>query len=185
METSWSKDGESLPYHEELLVISNVTKGDEGSYSCLVTSPLDSASMAWAVQVVDPAFITHFTDYRLVLEGQAVELPCSASGQPSPSVAWSREEEVVEAGEEGSLSWTSVTAADSGDYRCQATNLAGTDTKVSLPPTWPYYPHLYLSDGLPGGGLPHLPAPGPPAGGGARRRPACHTGVQGHLSPPH
>ena len=67
IETRWSKDGESLPYQEELLLISNVTSEDEGSYSCLVTSPLDSATQDWEVAVVDPAFITHFTDYRLFL----------------------------------------------------------------------------------------------------------------------
>jgi hypothetical protein len=131
METSWRKDGESLPFHQELFVIANVSVGDEGSYSCLVTSPLDHATQEWQVAVVDPAFLTHFTDYRLVLEGAAVQLPCQASGVPPPSVAWSREGGALESGPDGSLSWEAVGPGDAGEYQCQATNTAGTDIKVA------------------------------------------------------
>ena len=90
-------------HRQELLLISNVSVDDEGSYSCLVKSPLDSATQEWQVlpspstsritititiiwchqlcshktlhtkvSVVDPPFIIHFTDFRLVLDGEKV-----------------------------------------------------------------------------------------------------------------
>ena len=130
VETSWSKDGQALDYHQELLVIANVTVGDEGSYACVVTSPLDSATQDWQVEVVDPAFITDFLDYLLVLEGEAVELPCGATGIPEPSVAWSREgEEVVAEG--GVVEWEAVAKEAAGGYTCTATNSAGTDSRTA------------------------------------------------------
>ena len=71
-----------------------------------------------------------------VTEGDNVTLSCNASGNPVPSISWTRNGSLLnssvprisfEAGNR-QLTITNVNRADSGEYRCVADNSEGNDT---------------------------------------------------------
>jgi len=77
--------------------------------------------------VVSPATLT-------VNEGGTASFQCSASGNPEPSVAWSKlnsqskiSQSAVSAGK---LELKHVTGNDTGLYQCSATNILGDSRKV-------------------------------------------------------
>ena len=69
-----------------------------------------------------------------LLPGQSAVLDCSASGNPSPSISWTRNGQAInfaslptiEIASNGSLILTEVTGAEKGNYSCKAVNQAGT-----------------------------------------------------------
>ena len=71
-----------------------------------------------------------------VIEGQNVNLFCNASGNPVPTITWTRNGSVLTSsvlrisfGEESKdLKITSINRADSGEYRCVANNSEGNVT---------------------------------------------------------
>ena len=67
-----------------------------------------------------------------VVEFNPLILPCPAEGTPRPQITWFKNGQPVTGKElglalldDGSLEITSAQAGDSGDYRCQAENIAG------------------------------------------------------------
>ena len=63
-----------------------------------------------------------------VTEGGNVTLFCNASGMPSPSVSWIK----VGGGEltnRSELVFTNINRSEAGEYRCEASNLCGNDSK--------------------------------------------------------
>ena len=71
-----------------------------------------------------------------VNEGDTAVLDCNATGNPPPTVSWFHSSlPIPEAGDtrihqtvNGSLIVTSVRGGDEGEYVCQATNVAGSET---------------------------------------------------------
>ena len=71
-----------------------------------------------------------------VIEGQIVNLFCNASGNPVPTITWTRNGSVLTSsvarisfGAEGKeLKITSINRADKGEYRCVANNSEGNVT---------------------------------------------------------
>ena len=66
-------------------------------------------------------------------DGASVELECTATGDPQPKIEWSRDSIPIHYSvqyvlkEDGSLLLPNVTANQSGYYKCQASNYAGTE----------------------------------------------------------
>jgi len=77
--------------------------------------------------VVSPATLT-------VNEGGSASFQCSASGNPGPSVAWSKLNSQSKlsqsAASAGTLELKDVTGSDTGLYQCSATNILGDSRKV-------------------------------------------------------
>ena len=68
-------------------------------------------------------------------EGTKVDVTCNATGKLKPTVTWFREgsSKVYSAGEgSATLSFSSVSRSDAGQYRCKANNTAGTDETGAL-----------------------------------------------------
>ena len=68
-------------------------------------------------------------------EGTKVDVTCNATGIPTPTVIWLKEgSSKVHSTGEGSatLSFSSVSRSDAGQYRCKANNTAGTDKTGAL-----------------------------------------------------
>ncbi len=63
-----------------------------------------------------------------MIEGDALSLRCEVSGDPMPNVTW-----ITESNDKHSdgnvLNFTSITRDDTGDYRCEAKNRCGKETK--------------------------------------------------------
>lgn len=70
-----------------------------------------------------------------VTEGDNVTLSCNASGDPLPTITWTRDGSVLNSSvprinlgaESRELTITNISRADSGEYRCVANNSEGTN----------------------------------------------------------
>ena len=67
----------------------------------------------------------------LLDEGDTLEITCTASGNPKPSITWRRSEGAIVLGRTGKLTKNNVKPGDSGNYECVAKNEVGLSrTKV-------------------------------------------------------
>ena len=68
-----------------------------------------------------------------VLSGSSIVITCSADGFPTPSVAWTKGEQLIHKSNE--LTIVNATESDSGDYLCTAMSEIGSDqesTKITV-----------------------------------------------------
>ena len=69
-----------------------------------------------------------------VNEGGAASFQCSASGNPEPTVVWSKldnQSDIIQSADSGGmLELNKVTGYDSVVYQCSATNILGSSQKV-------------------------------------------------------
>nr|KAG5703598.1 hypothetical protein BaRGS_000983 [Batillaria attramentaria] len=135
------------------LMVSNVEESDAGSYSCIPYSALGEGTQSRFVQVIvrDPPYFTlrPLPQYQRQV-GQAVVLPCAASGTPTPSIAWRKVRgkidvsgaRVTQAG--GNLTISSTIKEDHGKYECVASNTIATiieATELRIVNTTPHAPY--------------------------------------------
>ncbi|XP_020954754.1 neogenin isoform X14 [Sus scrofa] len=119
------------------LVISNATEGDEGLYRCIVEGggPPKYSDEAELKVLPDPEVVPNLVFLKqpsslVRVIGQSAVLPCVASGLPTPTIRWMKNEEAldVESSERlvllagGSLEISDVTEDDAGTYFCIADN---------------------------------------------------------------
>ena len=75
-----------------------------------------------------------------VIEGDNVTLSCNASGNPEPTISWTRDGSLVSSGDQRisfeagnrQLTITNVNRTDSGQYLCVADNSEGNDTSNAI-----------------------------------------------------
>ena len=75
-----------------------------------------------------------------VIEGDNVTLSCNASGNPEPTISWTRDGSLVSSGDQRisfeagnrQLTIRNVNRTDSGEYRCVADNSEGNDTSNAI-----------------------------------------------------
>ena len=67
-----------------------------------------------------------------VLEKTQVQMNCTASGVPAPSISWHKEDNSNFSGQGGLLMFPRVALTDSGVYTCRTVNKAGQDTRTTV-----------------------------------------------------
>lgn len=131
----WVKEGGPLPpghsVHDGVLRIQNLDQNCQGTYVCQAQGPWGQAqaSAQLVVQALPSVLINIRTSVQSVVVGHAVEFECLALGDPKPQVTWSKvggrlRPGIVQSG--GIVRIARVELADAGQYRCTATNAAGT-----------------------------------------------------------
>ncbi|KAF4017080.1 hypothetical protein G4228_009334 [Cervus hanglu yarkandensis] len=120
-----------------MLVISNATEGDGGLYRCMVESggPPKYSEEAELKVLPDPGATSNLVFLKqpsslIRVIGQSAVLPCVASGLPTPTIRWMKNEETVDTESSGrlvllaggSLEISDVTEDDAGTYFCIADN---------------------------------------------------------------
>ena len=102
-------------------------KGEIGPAGMPGTKGEPGESVSSPTIVVSPATLT-------VNEGGSASFQCSASGNPEPTVAWSKLDSQSKIAQSavsgGKLQINRVTKTDSGSYQCAATNIMGDSRKV-------------------------------------------------------
>ena len=115
------------------LTINNLTMSDAETYSCRVTTPLDSVSEDWVVDIVYPPTILNLEPSKIVLLGSLAVLSCETNGSPAPTVTWLHNNSVVPSSdleESGRLVLDRVDLHQAGEYTCRAHNQYGTEQKT-------------------------------------------------------
>ncbi|CAF3402562.1 unnamed protein product [Rotaria socialis] len=119
----------------QVLQINQLRNDDAGVYTCVAENSLRRIVASTDVRVQDPIpplfsrRMSNVTTY----DGASVELECTATGDPQPKIEWSRDSIPIHYSiqyvlkEDGSLLLPNVTANQSGYYKCQASNYAGTE----------------------------------------------------------
>ncbi|XP_049697575.2 hemicentin-1 [Helicoverpa armigera] len=146
--TVWTKDMHPIVFTDNILlnntnelVIQKATAYDSGTYTCNVTSSVGSTQKNFTLVVYDPPSILPSSSDPIqeVLEGQAVELPCSAQGVPAPFVQWTingqplfRQRMYVD--EYGLRFVANLT--DFGEYTCTAKNIHGNTSITYMLHVW-------------------------------------------------
>ncbi|XP_039710566.1 basement membrane-specific heparan sulfate proteoglycan core protein isoform X7 [Pteropus medius] len=131
----WIKEGGQLPpghsVQDGVLRIQNLDQSYQGTYICQAHGPWGQAqaSAQLVVQALPSVLINIRTSVQTVVVGHAVEFECLALGDPKPQVTWSKvggrlRPGIVQSG--GIVRIAHVELADAGQYRCSATNAAGT-----------------------------------------------------------
>ncbi|XP_052744510.1 hemicentin-1 [Bicyclus anynana] len=131
---TWTRDGSHIAYSknvyiddDEGLVIENATKFESGMYSCNASNALGVVLKNFTVTIYNiPEINTSRTTSEIeVIEGQLVELPCSAQGFPLPQIKWFQNGEVITESrkyiDEYGLRFV-ANATDFGVYTCDASN---------------------------------------------------------------
>uniref|UniRef100_G1NWX9 Heparan sulfate proteoglycan 2 n=1 Tax=Myotis lucifugus TaxID=59463 RepID=G1NWX9_MYOLU len=131
----WVKEGGQLPpghsVQDGVLRIQNLDQSCQGTYICQAYGPWGQAqaSAQLVVQALPSVLINIRTSVQTVVVGHAVEFECLAMGDPKPQVTWSKvggrlRPGIMQSG--GIVRIARVELADAGQYRCTATNAAGT-----------------------------------------------------------
>ena len=83
-----------------------------------------------------PTIIVH-PESQTKTEGENVTLTCNATGNPAPTISWTRNGSPIDTSDNSRISFsgnkkqltiTNVSRTDSGEYRCVANNSLGIDT---------------------------------------------------------
>uniref|UniRef100_A0AAY5KTB7 Immunoglobulin superfamily DCC subclass member 3 n=1 Tax=Esox lucius TaxID=8010 RepID=A0AAY5KTB7_ESOLU len=144
---TWRRNGMPVPTGSKASVLANGTlliknfqkkresnETDAGEYDCAAQNHFGMLiSRKARVQLASlPKFHTH-PESMLVDEGGVARLTCQVNGIPEASISWEKNRTAVNADDNrctilptGILQITGVRWADSGVYRCVATNIANT-----------------------------------------------------------
>lgn len=140
-QAQWMKVGEDLTspqltVAEEQVTVRGAMVSDRGMYVCTVTTSCGTSGRASSILEVEPREPPLVELYpgpqQTVTRGESVLFQCRyLAGIPSPTISWSREDgQPLSPNAEllpgGVLRINTVTAREAGQYRCVATNPAGT-----------------------------------------------------------
>ncbi|XP_058832674.1 roundabout homolog 2-like isoform X2 [Topomyia yanbarensis] len=142
----WKKENGHIPVgraeileEDRSLVIKNVAQDDQGMYICEAHNSVGQISAkAHLVVNSSPTFIIRPQDQRTNLNGIAT-FKCTASGNPPPSVFWSKEGSQtlmfpnntygnIHISSQGSLQVRAAQKDDDGYFVCSALSVAGSTT---------------------------------------------------------
>jgi len=136
------------------LVIKEITELDAGEYVCQISIPNDILSVQHTLDVQVPATVIASPPHGAisVKEGEEVNLQCEVSGNPQPSVVWSKQDgNVPQAShrtcpKNSCLTLSSVSRDDSGVYTCSADNGVGQPDSATINLTVQYSPLIKVDE---------------------------------------
>ncbi|XP_037923179.1 limbic system-associated membrane protein isoform X2 [Hermetia illucens] len=103
---------------------------DAGDYICQIAT-LEPREISHTVEILVPSRINHISSggHLQVKKGSSVRIECTASGNPTPNITWSRKNNVLPNGEEKLhspiLSVEGMDRHKAGVYVCEASNGVG------------------------------------------------------------
>ena len=94
---SWLKDGQPLRTGSRVRLLSkdhvritSVSKEDQGMFQCFVKNDIDTAEGIGEISLGEVAPQLHYRFIEQTLQpGPGVSLKCTATGSPTPQIAWS------------------------------------------------------------------------------------------------
>uniref|UniRef100_A0A8B9BNN6 Hemicentin 1 n=1 Tax=Anser brachyrhynchus TaxID=132585 RepID=A0A8B9BNN6_9AVES len=143
---TWLKDGVPVKASSNLRIVSggkkleilNAIEADRGQYLCVATSIAGEKEIKYEVEILVPPFVEggdELLDYFVILHSP-LELDCSATGTPSPTILWLKDGQPVEEGaghkillNGQKLLISRAQVSDTGRYKCVAANTAGEHEK--------------------------------------------------------
>ncbi|QYM77803.1 immunoglobulin domain-containing protein [Horticoccus luteus] len=124
----WQKDNVAISgATSATLALTNLTSGDAGSYTVVVTNDLGSATSAAAVltvTVATPPVFTTQPQSTSVTEGANVTFTAAATGTDPLTYQWKKNGSAISGATSATLTLSTVQLADAGDYVLTATNSA-------------------------------------------------------------
>ncbi|XP_033758401.1 protein turtle-like [Pecten maximus] len=162
----WTKNNFMVAVHPDritllangTLLIYNVRKSDEGSYSCQPVSPLGSGETSKARPGVSserhligypPQFTVRPLERYIQIPGDDVMFPCAATGSPTPNIHWRKVGGQIIFGPRfqligGNLTIKDLVKEDHGRYECEAENSVARmviSTELIVQMTTPHAPY--------------------------------------------
>ncbi|XP_033099026.1 cell adhesion molecule 1-like isoform X1 [Anneissia japonica] len=114
------------------LVINNTTRSDDGTYMCDVTVLNDPPSPASDTVTISVASFDLIFDISIntVVEGEPITFVCSVNSKPDPVVILYKDETPISRETTTNLTYNidNVVRSDRGNYKCEASNIVGSDT---------------------------------------------------------
>ncbi|XP_036791689.1 hemicentin-1 [Oncorhynchus mykiss] len=147
-EISWFHNGHPVGARDSAaLRIHRASLTDQGTYSCVAKNTAGQDTMEVKLEVLEaPSFAEPGDAIMEKVSNSKVTIPCPAEGSPFPKVRWFKnglgifpDQSEFSVAEDGSLVIGSASASHSGDFKCVASNDAGsverkTRLKVNVPP---------------------------------------------------
>ncbi|CAB3373221.1 Hypothetical predicted protein [Cloeon dipterum] len=136
---TWSRDGKDVRINERVRVLDNGTLTirhsrveDSGSYKCSASNFIGTTQTIIYVKVVGAPILSEALKNESARAGDMVLFRCLAQGQPSPTVNWYKEGQLIPHGGNVALLANGqilrieqVKLSDAGQYTCLARNTAG------------------------------------------------------------
>uniref|UniRef100_A0A2A4JY63 Hemolin n=1 Tax=Heliothis virescens TaxID=7102 RepID=A0A2A4JY63_HELVI len=165
----WTKSDGVLPLDRSqvdesvgLLLITNLQVSDSGKYICETSDGINTAQAIATLKVpgniMTMPIVEITPSVKDFYEGDLVELDCRVQGNPAPSIRWQRGSNrplpLSAIYDDNRLIIESAQVEDSGEYRCTATNQAGSSDRTAVitvrpRPSRPQAPKLRVSISAP------------------------------------
>ncbi|XP_076067251.1 neural cell adhesion molecule 1-like isoform X2 [Oratosquilla oratoria] len=121
-----------------MLELRQVRSQDQGNYTCEVSSGTSHSTVTHHLTVRAPPSVEATYGHSVIREreGDAATLACTATGQPTPTITWSKKngvlpQSVVSSSSAGpTLTIHSTRKEDAGVYVCTASNSVGADDQA-------------------------------------------------------
>jgi len=127
---SWIKVDSHQRIDGSELVFTNINRSEAGEYRCEASNECGNAS---ATTRIDAQFAPSIVPLKnmTVVNGGTVNLFCDTSGRPEPLVSWTQ---VSTGNKQFNKTWriTDFRERDIGEYRCDARNVYGKDSKSTF-----------------------------------------------------
>ncbi|XP_030599813.1 neural cell adhesion molecule 1b isoform X18 [Archocentrus centrarchus] len=139
--------GEKYSFNEDgsEMTIMDVTKLDEGEYTCIAKNKAGETEKELSLRVFVKPNITYIINRTATEMEEQVTLTCEASGDPTPTITWSYGGHVFTEGEQSpdgnvvvrsdarvsSLTLKYVKYTDAGQYLCTARSAIGEDDQTA------------------------------------------------------
>ncbi|XP_006818675.1 basement membrane-specific heparan sulfate proteoglycan core protein-like, partial [Saccoglossus kowalevskii] len=136
---TWRRDGQELPPQHSVengvLFIPSVSSDDEGRYYCVASNVFGTSRVATTVVVQSRPRVTTSPSSVTVQPGQIVKVQCIVEGGTSPiTIEWDRvggQLPLTASDSHGVLQIAAASPIDAGNYKCIASNAAGTVEAVA------------------------------------------------------